>query len=137
MLAWSLVAGAAGVYPDRRHDGSPFESGEESHQVKAGTPMAAKLAVIELRGDWPALTDEFGLRQWQHGQHPCFLCRCPLSSMNDVSGYTATSGPWPLWTQHDHAAYISQHKKVGWGAFGATGEVGWSTVSKYVFCVPA
>ena len=113
VIAWSLTAAARGVHPALAYDGSNFGSSELHLQEVAGHRMVARIAVLELRGDWPAFVDELGLRTWAHNQHACFLCRCPRFMLQDLEGYTSSSGPHELWTQADHDATIAMNKKVG------------------------
>ena len=113
VIAWSLIAGALGIHPSTRHDGSIFLAGVDDRlRHLGGKLMSARLAVIETRGDWPALVDEFGLRQWSHKFFPCFLCCCPKAMLDSITDYTSTSGPYPSWTAADHQNAVNLNKKV-------------------------
>ena len=50
-LAWSNRSLAAGTWPAQRHDGAPWQVGDEERTQRAGAPLASKAVVCHLRGD--------------------------------------------------------------------------------------
>ena len=54
---------ANGVYPDSRHDGSPWPADEDA-AFNAGEALGYVAAVVMVRGDWNEYPHAFGLPIW-------------------------------------------------------------------------
>ena len=87
-LRWSLDALADGHYPERRHDGQPFNGPRDEHRRNdAGGPLRFKGAVLQLRGDWAEYCERYGFPTHNHTYRPCFLCATDRDRMHDPQGW--------------------------------------------------
>ena len=73
VLLWSFRYGALGQFPPTRHNMAAFGTSDASRMTQAGQPMASKFLLFQLKGDWDALANYFGLPNWS-GFRPCWLC---------------------------------------------------------------
>ncbi len=74
VMAWSLNAAAAGVYPAMDHTGAPWASGSW-RAAKAGHPLGVHGRLVELRGDWKFLRETLRLQQHYNSRgRICHLC---------------------------------------------------------------
>ena len=90
VLAWSFRCLLCALFPDERHDGTPFASSNFRGDAKRAKRAARKRklrckgGVVQKRGDWEWLRDILGLEGWS-GRGPqgfmCFKCPCTKSLM--------------------------------------------------------
>jgi hypothetical protein len=66
--------------------GQPWEPGDGKHADKAGTKLAARAALIQVKGDWAEYAFTFGFMTWAHKNHPCLFCFCTRDSLYQVAG---------------------------------------------------
>ena len=58
-VKWTLAALAAGVYPELRHDYSPF--GDDDRRVAlAGTKMKSPAALVPIKANWAEFAHSSG-----------------------------------------------------------------------------
>lgn len=100
-LAWSLRAGASGTYPSARHDSSPWAPSDENRADWSGQAMA-KIALVQVKGDWSEYCERFGFPPWTSNLRPCFYCAAPPYRMYDVSQVSPLGMPWHVNTASDY-----------------------------------
>ena len=111
VVRWDLNNASVNVYPSCKHDGREFEEGSFWHG-RRGEPLGCVLAVVGLRGDWPAVAEFFSVRSWSHNKCPCFFCTVPKARMQSIAGFQNVSldeGPWDNFDANDHLEQIRQH----------------------------
>jgi hypothetical protein len=115
VVAWDLNLGAEGKFAKNRHDNSPFDielDGFRIERNESGVDLLALfLAVVEFRGDWPAMTEVAAVRNWAHKYHPCMFCHISLAQLKAAiacSGFSLDAGPFPDWTDADHRAEVTR-----------------------------
>ena len=78
------------------------------------TRLAFRIVLVDIKGDWPAITELFGVRNWNHKEFPCPIRRVPLSQLLHVmAGYTIARSPFDHMTQDFHRAEIACNFRVG------------------------
>lgn len=65
-----------------RHDGGSLD---KARQALAGRPMAARAALVQLRGDWDWNCKWFGTPQWNEGSGMCWLCKAKPEEWRGMS----------------------------------------------------
>jgi len=93
-LHWSLAALAKGVYPERRHDGSPFLETDTARRSRAGKRMSCKALLLYLKGDWAEYATTCGLPAWSDGLRPCFKCNSTKALLYICENLSEASLPW-------------------------------------------
>ena len=82
-VKWTLAALAAGVYPELRHDYSPF--GDDDRRVAlAGTKMRSPAALVQIKADWAEVVHSFGFPQWNSAMRPCPFCNGSPLNLYDI-----------------------------------------------------
>ena len=113
MLTWSLECGAANLYPVCRHDRTVFDPVSDVHRVCLQGPLGVVLAVVQIRADWPAYCQMFGMRQWSHKVCPCPYCDITQKDILKVpAGVTLDVAPWQDFTQEQYDAELRRCSKV-------------------------
>ena len=102
MIAWSLTALAAGVWPGSRHDGGPWRKHDFERESSANQPLATVAAVVQIRGDWSEFAKSIGLPTWQSRDYPCYLCKATRADMYSCAGFSPVSFPWVETTVGDY-----------------------------------
>ena len=74
--------------------------------------MNIVIAVLELRGGWPAWCEVGGFRTWSHVQAFCCRCNLSLRSLRHFDRITITEGPWHEWSDQDHNAEVTRCKRT-------------------------
>ena len=87
LIAWSLQSLGEGRYPGCRHDGGSLD---KARQALAGRPMAARAALVQLRGDWDWNCKWFGTPQWNEGSGMCWLCKAKPEEWRGMSAEDRT-----------------------------------------------
>ena len=82
VIAWSLQSLGEGRYPGCRHD---WGSLDKARQALAGRPMAARAALVQLRGDWDWNCKWFGTPQWNEASGMCWLCKAKPEEWRGMS----------------------------------------------------
>lgn len=86
VVCWSFQALSSGVYPARRHDGTPFDSPADAARRKlAGQPLGCRGVLAEIRGDWKMMKEVFKFPGWNTSSGICWLCTCTKDQIRDVS----------------------------------------------------
>lgn len=69
------------------------------------------LALLHLRGDWPAVCEALGCRQWSHARHPCLKCKIPLDKINSDAMFACScdDGPYDEYSDEDYFADVNKH----------------------------
>ena len=73
-----------GYFPTARHDGSSLQSTDRSLSRRGA--LAAKAAVIYIKGDWMEYVTTLSFPSWTHNVHPCPMCFCSPDTMCDLEG---------------------------------------------------
>ena len=60
--------------------------------------LAAKAAVIYIKGDWMDYVTTMSFTSWTHNVHPCPMCFCSPDTMHDLKNCTLESVGWDLKT---------------------------------------
>ena len=91
---------------EMRHDGKQFDPVLESELLSvAGKPLGFVIALIHIRGDWPAVAELFGFRLWSHLDAPCMICKTNKAKMlspSSLCNVTLESGPEEFFTHEDY-----------------------------------
>ena len=96
VLRWSIGVMETGYFPSARHDGSSWHSTDRS-QSRRGV-LAAKAAVIYIKGDWMEYVTTMSFPSWTHNLHPCPMCFCSPDTTHDLKNCTLESVGWDLKT---------------------------------------
>ena len=107
-VQWSLEALGDAVYPVARHntkldglkpEARVWRAEDKQGAEKAGFPMPAAAAVVQIRVDWAEMSSRLGLANWSTASDPCFLCHCSQDDMYEKDKLAAREPmPWPLRT---------------------------------------
>jgi hypothetical protein len=77
-------------------------TGRNCYRYKWGFSLRSPDGPSSLqKGDWPALTDIAGVRQWSHATWPCYECCCAKDEMQAVDFFqrsTIDDGPFVTYT---------------------------------------
>jgi hypothetical protein len=104
-IHWCIAALAAGVFPQRRHDGSEFGVADEAHAALAGLAMVKKCALLHLQGDWAEFCERFGFPTWQSFLRPCLFCNAfPDNLMENLAAVSPVGLPWCVNSVEDYNA---------------------------------
>ena len=103
-LRWSVEALAAGRHPTSRHDGTPWQASDSARAVVGGSTFPWRAALVWVKGDWAALTTDWGFPTWQSNTHPCLLCHTTRACMHQLEGFSPVSMPFPETTQDEYEA---------------------------------
>ena len=109
VLRWSIGVMATGYFPTARHDGSSWHSTDRS-QSRRGA-LAAKAAVIYIKGDWLEYATKLSFTSWTHNVHPCPMCFCSPDTMHDLKNFTLASVGWELKTI-DHYTEECERREI-------------------------
>ena len=74
ILKWSFEILFSGVYPSRRHDGSPFTVKDAVRKKLAGQTLYVRAILAEVRGDWACYKELFRLPGWKELSGCCWRC---------------------------------------------------------------
>jgi len=109
ILAWDLNLAAAGKRALLRHDESKFDGEFDSFRAaRESDCLGFRIAVIQVRGDWPALCEMAGYRTWSHNVCPCFLCNIPKKSSAVTNNIGLASAPWQRFTRAQYDAEVAR-----------------------------
>ena len=100
-VKWSTRCCANGVYPMRRHDGSPFTEEEQHRADRAGSLMRLKAAVVYVKGDWAEFCERFGFPTHSSTMRPCFCCSAYGDALFRPLGVSVVETPWHTNTAAD------------------------------------
>ena len=100
--AWSLRALAAGIWPTRRHDGSPFLRCDEARARRAGEAMRTRWACLYIKGDWAEYAGSLGLPPWNDALRPCYECPAFGAAQYIALGNSMTSLRWDINDESDY-----------------------------------
>ena len=94
VVSWSFLHAALGVYPDKRHDGTDFESASDRQRRAkvAGKSMAYKACLAEVRGDWDLFANVFHFPRWDRLSGCCWKCNIKPNEVRQVSSDAAWRG---------------------------------------------
>ncbi len=101
-IHWSLATMAEGVFPRFRPDGSPWVAADGARFTMAGQPLAARGALVMVKGDWAEFAQTFGFASWASTLAPCMACKCTATTMYDVTRVSLLSLPWSSVTSADY-----------------------------------
>lgn len=85
IVLWSLEHLALGTNPATRQDGEPWTRADKERAAKAGKPLRAKAALVEVRGDWLMMKEVFHLPGWKEKAGCCWLCRATPATFRDAA----------------------------------------------------
>ena len=91
---WCIEAGAKGVWPDVRHDGSPFGRGDDLRAGNKGARMKHKFALLYLKGDWSEYCSTLGFPLWNSVLDPCIWCETNRDLMYTIQGLSVGQSPF-------------------------------------------
>jgi len=106
-LQWDCDNGATGQHAAEGPLGATLTG---VFAEKSGQPMSVRLAVIEIRDDWPAWTEMTGYRTWKHKLCPCPCCNVPLASLTDLRMFCIDGGHWEQEDEESHGAEVARHE---------------------------
>jgi hypothetical protein len=101
VLNWSLECLQTGTHPTTDHEGRPFKSAVR--RERAGAPIGARAALVELRGDWQWHWFHFGLSAFWQATRVCIYCQASNVSYSD---FTQRAG-WRQ-THRTHAEFLEE-----------------------------
>ena len=78
IFAWSMRILLTGTWPDKRHDGSPWDGADKSRAKFRGN-MGFTALLLQARGDWSWMKELFGMPSWA-SQQICWSCEADRSS---------------------------------------------------------
>ena len=102
MTRWSMRSLAVGLYPDSRHDLTPWIESDTSRLAKAGSPTAVKCAMLYIKGDWMEFATTVGLPMWGDGTRPCFCCNGFGDDLYETGGNSMEALRWHVNEEHDY-----------------------------------
>ena len=104
VLAWSMRALLAGVYPCSDHKNTPWGA-DDARSLKAGQPLEVPFVCVEIKGGWAEFVTTLGFCGWKTLASPCPMCFADRTSWFDVH---ACTGPdqllWVDMTGEDYEA---------------------------------
>lgn len=128
ILQWSMTALAANRFPQRRHDGLPWEASDSRRQKLTGEIGLSGL-LVEVRADWQALKQVFKLPGWRDKASLCWRCDATPASFRQV-GADAT---WRLPAHRlDHWHFAERTLRAG---KKLSGLFRWPGVTTETFCI--
>ena len=109
VVTWSLKQITLGLWPDRRHDGTPFAKEDKERSGKAGASIGARGALMTVRSDWAWLKQIFSFPAWSN-QAICFRCAanksdCPYTDMGQGAAWRTR--------RYSSAAFWAQFRAQG------------------------
>ena len=112
-LSWDIGQGCTGVGATHRHDGKPFDPIIDADLLaRAGKNLGFVTPVVQLRGDWPAICELLGFRQWARSKHPCLMCKTSKATMTSdaaLHNVSCTTCPDGWYTREDYDAEVRGH----------------------------
>ena len=93
-LLWSFRCMASGLFPQARHDGSPWRSSDEARAKLEGTAMRFKACLLYIKGDWAEYSSTLGFPSWGDGLRPCWSCNASRDTLHRTDGISAVGLPW-------------------------------------------
>ena len=73
IVKWSLIILAAGVWPKKRHDGTPWQASDACR--RSARPLL-RAALVEVRQDWKWAAEVFGFPAHNTQEGCCWTCKC-------------------------------------------------------------
>lgn len=101
-LAWSIAALAAGVWPQKRHDGTDWRPEDEKRRENAGQRFKSPCCLLYIKGDWSEYCGTFGFPTWGSTMRPCLYCSCSSTSLFTYTGVSAVTFPHRENTDNDY-----------------------------------
>ena len=92
-MEWDLTAAASGHLPSCKPNGQKFDDADP-RASRTETRLGFRVAVIQLRGDWPAICEMVGHRTWSRGTFPCVFCDAPKSELSEFNNAGLATSPW-------------------------------------------
>lgn len=89
VISWSYSHLFAGTHPVTRHDGSRWQSHDNSRKKPSGKPMVLKGLLAEMRGDWKMFKESFRFPQHNELQGCCWMCDVTPANFRDVGAEAA------------------------------------------------
>ena len=84
VFPWSMQCLFKGLFPSKRHDGEAWNSLDSDRAKKADQNLGLKALLCQVRGDWKAFKEVFGLPGWHPGGGPiCWRCRATWDNLVD------------------------------------------------------
>ena len=106
MFLWSFRALKRGVSPVQRHDNTKFADADP-RLASAGHKLHSKGACLVLKSDWMEWV-KMGFRSWSHSTHPCAICLCDATNMQQCDTVSRSSFPFGLQGFGDDDAYCRE-----------------------------
>ena len=66
-----------------------------------------RIAILDFKADWPAVVEVAGLRTWSHSLHCCPCCMAPKSQLNNLSGFSLKTSPFPVFDDNSYRALLA------------------------------
>ena len=108
-IKWDFDAGASGVHALAGPLGVALN---DSMAAVAGEPSQVRVAILEIRADWPAWTDLIGVRQWSHKLAPCPCCDTSLARMfSNLDLWVPNGCPFNVVAPQEYLALCNQSSK--------------------------
>ncbi len=85
---------AEGVFPDSRHDLSPWRDEDSTRAEKQGTAMRYRCCLLYIKGDWSEYASTVGLPSWEDGLRPCYYCNSTLEHLYEYEGLSLFETPF-------------------------------------------
>ena len=115
VICWSMTLASEGRNPKLRHDGTDFDLELDSKRIeRADTSNHVVVARCEYRGDWPALCEICGLRNWKHKSKPCLCCEVDRDHLLSIQDMTldADLDAYKAFTNEDYHAEVGRCRIV-------------------------
>lgn len=84
VIAWSFKMLALGIFPDTRHDGSPWAPSDKWRGTRTGD-LHVCASLVQARGDWKLFKEMYNFPQWNCKESMCWMCSASQETMQDSS----------------------------------------------------
>ena len=96
-IRWSFACLASGRWPNNRHDGKMFGTGDELRAHRASKRLV-RMALVYIKADWAEFVHTIGLCSWTSILHPCFACFASQDELAESDNFSPMSPHCPAKT---------------------------------------
>ena len=106
-LRHDLEGAASGLWPDDNFADTGFAPGSRQF-ARRGRQMGFRIALVEIRADWPGYSLPMGFRLATHKTCGCPVCHITRDEMPDLNNITADDGPWDDFDDDSYQALVDR-----------------------------